>query len=253
MEGAVVLPPLSQSIEFRNVTFTYPEGATPALRGADLSVKAGEVLAIVGPNGSGKTTLMNLLLRFYDPQQGQVLIDGNDIRNVTLRSLRDQMSLVTQDALIFPVSMFENIAYGATEATEEAVHSAARRAYADEFIRALPDGYDTISGERGCTLSGGQRQRLSIARAVLRDAPILIFDEATSQIDAESEQKIQTALKEFASGRTTFVIAHRLSTIKFADRIVVLNEGRVVDTGRHEELLARCPLYQMLCRTQLVE
>jgi len=253
MEGAVVLPTLSKSIEFRNVTFTYPEGASPALRGADLSVTAGEVVAIVGPNGSGKTTLMNLLLRFYDPQEGQVLIDGNDIRNVSLRSLRDQISLVTQDALIFPVSMFDNIAYGAPDATEEAVHSAARRAYADEFIRALPDGYDTVSGERGCTLSGGQRQRLSIARAVLRDAPIFIFDEATSQIDAESEQKIQTALKEFASGRTTFVIAHRLSTIKFADRIVVLDEGRVVDAGRHEELLARCPLYQMLCRTQLVE
>ncbi len=253
MQGAIVLPPLSRRIEFRNVTFTYPEGAKPALRGADLSVAAGEVVAIVGPNGSGKTTLMNLLLRFYDPQEGHVLIDGNDIRNVTLRSLRHQISLVTQDALIFPVSMFDNIAYGAADATDEAVHSAARRAYADEFIRALPNGYDTISGERGCTLSGGQRQRLSIARAVLRDAPILIFDEATSQIDAESEQKIQAALKEFSSGRTTFVIAHRLSTIKFADRIVVLDEGRVVDTGRHEELLVRCPLYQMLCRTQLVE
>jgi ABC-type multidrug transport system fused ATPase/permease subunit len=216
-------------------------------------VGQGEVVAIVGPNGSGKTTLMTLLLRFYDPQEGQILIDGCDIRDATLRSLRDQISLVTQDAVIFPVSITENIAYGAPNATPERVQIAARRAYADEFVRALPDGYDTLVGERGSTLSGGQRQRLSIARAILRDAPILIFDEATSQIDTESEMKIQNALREFAAGRTTFVIAHRLSTIKFAHRIIVLDKGQVIDTGSHDALLERCPLYQMLCRTQLVE
>lgn len=253
MEGAVKLPTLSKSIEFRDVRFTYPETNTPAIDGASLTVGQGEVVAIVGPNGSGKTTLMNLLLRFYDPQAGQILFDGCDIRHATLRSLRNQISLVTQDAVIFPVTMAENIAYGASDATPEHIEGAARRAYADEFVRALPKGYDTLAGERGSTLSGGQRQRLSIARAILRDAPILIFDEATSQIDTESEMKIQNALREFAAGRTTFVIAHRLSTIKFAHRIIVMDKGQVVDTGSHDALLDRCPLYQMLCRTQLVE
>ncbi|UCG17182.1 MAG: ABC transporter ATP-binding protein [Phycisphaerales bacterium] len=253
LAGAAPLAPLRDSIEFRDLVFTYPGAATPAINCANLTVRRGEIVAIAGPNGSGKTTLMNLLLRFYDPQQGQILFDGSDIREVTLQSLREQISLVTQDAVVFAVSMADNIAYGAPDATEQRIIDAARRAYADDFIRALPGGYDTVSGDRGSTLSGGQRQRLSIARAILRDAPILIFDEATSQIDAESEMRIQTALREFSSGRTTFVIAHRLSTLKFAHRIVVLNEGQVVDTGTHEQLLARCPLYQMLCRTQLVE
>ena len=253
LDGGAPLAPLRHSIEFRDVVFSYPGAAAPAINGATLSVNRGEVVAIVGPNGSGKTTLMNLLLRFYDPQQGRILFDGSDIREATLQSLREQISLVTQDAVVFAVSMGDNIAYGAPDATEQQIIDAARRAYAEDFIQALPDGYDTVSGDRGSTLSGGQRQRLSIARAILRDAPILIFDEATSQIDTESEMRIQTALREFSSGRTTFVIAHRLSTIKFAHRIVVLDEGQVIDTGTHEQLLARCPLYQILCRTQLVE
>jgi len=253
MEGASPLDPIRQSIDFENVRFTYPNANGPAIDGASLTVRRGEIVALVGPNGSGKTTLMNLLLRFYDPQEGRILIDGRDTRQITLRSLRESMSLVTQEAIIFAASMAENIAYGARSAPRDRIELAARRAYADEFIRALPEGYETVCGDRGTTLSGGQRQRLSIARAILRDAPILIFDEATSQIDAESEQKIQTALEGFSSGRTTFVIAHRLSTIRFAHRIVVLDKGRVVDTGKHDELLDRCPLYEILCRTQLVE
>jgi subfamily B ATP-binding cassette protein MsbA len=253
LDGAVDLPPLRESIEFRGVTFTYPNTTVPALNHVNLSVARGEVVAIVGRNGSGKTTLMNLLLRFYDPQEGEILLDGRDIRRATLRSLRKQFSLVTQDAVVFAASMADNITYGARDAAETDVVAAARRAYADEFIRAMPNGYATISGDRGMTLSGGQRQRLSIARAIFRDAPILIFDEATSQIDAESEAKIQTVLKDVATDRTTFVIAHRLSTIRVADRIVLLDEGQVVDTGTHEELLKRCPLYGVLCRTQLVE
>ena len=253
MEGASSLGPIRESIDFENVRFTYPNANGPAIDGASLTVRRGEIVALVGPNGSGKTTLMNLLLRFYDPQEGRILIDGRDTRQITLRSLRESMSLVTQEAIIFAASMAENIAYGARSAPRDRIELAARRAYADEFIRALPEGYETVCGDRGTTLSGGQRQRLSIARAILRDAPILIFDEATSQIDAESEQKIQTALEGFSSGRTTFVIAHRLSTIRFAHRIVVLDKGRVVDTGKHDELLDRCPLYEILCRTQLVE
>jgi ABC-type multidrug transport system fused ATPase/permease subunit len=253
LAGAVQLARLRDRIEFHDVHFTYPDAASPALNGVNLAVRQGEVVAIVGPNGSGKTTLMNLLLRFYDPQQGRITIDGTDVRDASLRSLRDQISLVTQDAVIFATTLADNIAYGAPKSSRETIESAARRAYADDFIQALPDNYDTVSGDRGVTLSGGQRQRIAIARAILRDAPILVFDEATSQIDTESEMRIQSALTEFSAGRTTFVIAHRLSTIKFADRIVVLDQGRVVDTGTHDALLERCPLYAMLCRTQLVE
>lgn len=253
LEGAVQLPELADKLEFQNVTFTYPGAELPALSGIDLTVRRGETVAIVGPNGSGKTTMMNLLPRFFDPDQGTVLFDGVDIRTAKLKSLRRQISLVTQDTVIFETSLADNIAYGAANAPREQIVSAARRAFADEFIKEKEQGYDTMVGERGSTLSGGQKQRITIARAVLRDAPIFIFDEATSQIDTESEHKIQETLREFSKGRTTFIIAHRLSTIRFADRIVVMHRGRIIDSGTHEELLTRCQLYGTLCKTQLVE
>ncbi len=246
------LAPLAERIEFRDVTFVYPHADRPALDHVSLSVHKGETVAIVGPNGSGKTTLMSMLLRFYDPLEGAVRFDGVDLRNVSLRSLRRQISLVTQEAVVFAAPIAENIAYGARGATREQIIDAAGRAYAADFINRLPKGYDTVVGERGATLSGGERQRLAIARAILRDAPILIFDEATSQVDSESEQKIQAALRELVADRTTLIVAHRLSTIKFASRIVVMDAGRIIDTGSHEQLLARCPFYHGLCETQLV-
>ena len=253
LEGATTLPPLADRIEFQNVTFTYPNAPEPALRDVCATVRKGETLAIVGPNGSGKTTLARMLLRFHDPQAGCVLFDGQDIRDATLRSLRKQISLVSQDPVVFAVTVAENIAYGERNVAPERIEQAASRAYADEFIRQKADGYDELLGEHGSTLSGGQRQRLCIARAVLRNAPILIFDEATSQVDAESEHKIQQSVAELAKGRTTFIIAHRLSTIRFASRILVMDRGRVLDTGTHDELLERCPLYSALCQTQLAQ
>ncbi|MEE9293442.1 MAG: ABC transporter ATP-binding protein [Phycisphaerae bacterium] len=250
--GTHVVESLQSEIEYRDVSFTYPEADQPALSRVSLTVRQGETVALVGRNGSGKTTLVNLLARFYDPQQGSILIDGVDLREITLRSLRKLIGLVTQETVVFPISLADNIAYGSRNGSLESVVDAARRAYADEFIRQTPQGYDTIPGEMGKTLSGGQRQRIAIARAILRDAPILIFDEATSQIDSESEQKIQAAVKQFAHDRTTIIIAHRLSTIRFADRIVVLEAGRIIDTGNHDELLQRCKLYHGLCETQLL-
>jgi ABC-type multidrug transport system fused ATPase/permease subunit len=223
-----------------------------ALERVNLTIRKGETVAVVGPNGSGKTTLVGMLLRFYDPDQGALLFDGVDIRRVNLRSLRRQFALVTQEAVIFADSIAANIAYGKRGARRAEIEEAARRAYAADFIRLLPQEFATVVGERGSTLSGGERQRLAIARAILREAPILIFDEATSQVDSESEQKIQIALKEFAARRTTFIVAHRLSTIKFANRIIVMDAGRIVDSGTHEELLTRCPFYHGLCETQLV-
>lgn len=244
------LEAIRETIHFDNVRFTYPGATKPAIDGVTLTVNRGETLAIVGPNGCGKTTLVSLLPRFYDPDTGVIQYDGVDLRDADLVSLRKQISLVTQDAVIFAGTPLENIAYGMSEIDEEAVRQAAVRASADEFIRELPGGYQTALGERGTTLSGGQRQRMAIARAILRDAPILIFDEATSQIDTESEQKIQNALREFAKQRTTLIIAHRLSTIQFADRIVVMDSGKIVDSGSHADLLQRCSVYQNLCRTQ---
>lgn len=249
--GAPMLPLHSQSIEFRNVSFRYPNANEDALKNINLTLQAGQTVAFVGPNGCGKTTLLSLIPRLLDPTSGQVLIDGRDISQCSIRSLRRQIGLVTQDAVIFHASIAENISYGLRRAHHENILAAAKKAFVDEFVRDLPDGYDTIIGEHGSTLSGGQKQRISIARAILRDPTILIFDEATSQIDADSEQRIHQAMEEFVLGRTALMIAHRFQTVMQADRIVVMEAGRIVDIGKHHELMEKCALYQQLYNTQL--
>ncbi len=246
------LKPLAKSIDFVEVSFTYPGADRPSLRDINLSITQGETVALVGPNGCGKTTLVSLLSRFFDPDEGKILYDGLDIQEANLRTLREQVSLVSQDAIVFEGTPVENITYGSINSAMGEVEKAAQRAHADEFISRLPGAYSATLGERGTTLSGGQRQRLAIARAIFRNAPLLIFDEATSQIDAESELEIQQALREYALERTTIIIAHRLSTIQFASRIVVMNEGHIIDSGTHDVLFERCPLYRTLCETQLV-
>lgn len=245
------LPPPARAVEFERVTFTYPEATTPAVRDFSLVVPVGQQLAVVGPNGSGKTTLISLLLRFFDPQSGRITIDGTDIRDVSIKSLREKFSLITQDAVVFAMSIADNIGYGRSGATREEIVAAARRAHADEFIQRMPQGYETIAGEFGVNLSGGQRQRIALARAILRDAPIFVFDEATSQIDVESEQRIREAMREFMVGRTSFIIAHRIATVQHAGQIVVMNEGRIADVGPHEQLMSRCELYRTLYSTHL--
>jgi len=242
--GAPDLPPGDGRVELVHASLTF-EGATrPALSDANLVVEPGTTVALVGATGAGKTALVSLLSRLYDASSGSVRIDGADVRSVRLESLRGAIATVNDDPFLFSATVHDNIAYARPDAPREAVEEAARRARADEFIRELPDGYDTLVGERGLTLSGGQRQRLAIARAILADPRILILDDATSSVDASTEQEIKRALREVMAGRTTFVIAHRLSTITLADEIVVLESGRITDVGTHDELLDRSPLYQ---------
>ena len=245
------LPPLRREIAFEDVSFSYPNTAAPAVDGVTLRVAKGRSVAIVGRNGSGKTTLLALLPRFYDPAAGRVLIDGVDVRTASLRSLRRQIGIVTQDPVVFPGTIAQNIAYARPAASRDEIVAAAKRAYAHEFIVEKPQGYDTPLDGLGGQLSGGQKQRLNIARAVLRDTPILILDEATSQVDAESEHLIQRAVEQLMHERTTFVIAHRFSTILNADQIVVMDRGRIVGSGGHEELMRTCPTYKQLYERQL--
>jgi ABC-type multidrug transport system fused ATPase/permease subunit len=236
------LPSGPGRVELRGVTLRY-NGSEPALTDVSLEVEAGRTVALVGPTGSGKTSLVALIARLYDPSEGQVLVDGVDVRSVDLRSLRRAIAFVADDSFLFSASVAENIAYARPAASREEIEQAARRAQADEFIRELPDGYDSIVGERGLTLSGGQRQRVAIARALLADPRILILDDATSSVDATTEAEIKRGLGEVMKGRTTFVVAHRLSTVSLADEIVVMDDGRIVDRGTHKELLDRSPLY----------
>jgi ABC-type multidrug transport system fused ATPase/permease subunit len=240
--GAPPLPKGAGRVELDGVSFAY-QGAAPALRGVDLVVDAGTTVALVGATGSGKSTLVQLLGRLYDVTEGAVRIDGADVRDVDLRSLRSAIAVVDDDPFLFSASVHDNIAYGRPEASREEVELAAERAQAAGFIAELPAGYDTRVGERGLTLSGGQRQRIAIARALLADPRILVLDDATSSVDASTEQAIKAALREVMAGRTTFVIAHRLSTIALADDIVVLEGGRVAARGTHAELLGRSALY----------
>ena len=244
--GILTLPPIGQSVAYQDVTFIYEGQTVPALSDIDLTIAAGEMVAIVGSSGSGKTTLVNLLPRFYEPTAGRILIDGVDIQSFTLASIRAQIGIVSQDVVLFDDTIGKNIAFGRQQATQDEIVSAARSAYAHDFIERLPQGYETIVGERGVKLSGGERQRLAIARAILRDPPLLILDEATSALDSESERMVQLALNNLMQNRTTLVIAHRLSTIQRADRIVVLDRGTIVETGTHEELLRRRGQYQRL-------
>jgi ATP-binding cassette subfamily B protein/subfamily B ATP-binding cassette protein MsbA len=237
-------------VRYEDVTFGYEPGR-PVLHGISLEARPGEVIAIVGPTGAGKTTLVNMLVRFFDPWSGRVTVDGRDVRQYPLQSLRRQVALVLQEPYIFPITLAENISYGRPDAGREEVEAAARAANADGYIRRIPGGYDAVVGERGATLSGGEKQRLSIARAFLKDAPILILDEPTSALDARTEALLLDALEHLMKDRTTFIIAHRLSTIRHADRILVINHGAVIEQGSHEELMALDGLYAGLYRQQM--
>jgi ATP-binding cassette subfamily B protein len=269
--GAPALPAGGGEVELRGVSLRYdgdrPTGIgaadfdpTPvgqksaaALEGIDLRVEAGRTVALVGPSGSGKSSLVALIARLYDPTAGTVLVDGVDVREVDVASLRSEIAFVADDSFLFTASVAENIAYASPEATMEEIEAAARRAQADGFIRELPDGYDTRVGERGLTLSGGQRQRVAIARALLADPRILILDDATSSVDATTEAAIKAGLREAMAGRTTFIIAHRLSTVSLADEIVVVDGGRIVDRGTHAELMEGCGFYREIAEHGLAD
>ena len=248
--GAPLLPEGRGRVSLQRVTLRY-DGAEPALTGIDLEVEPGRTVALVGPTASGKTSLVGLLARLYDPSEGRVVIDGADIKEVDLASLRRGIAFVADDSFLFSDTVAANITYARPEATQAQVEAAARRAQAHDFITQLPDGYETVVGERGLTLSGGQRQRVAIARALLAEPRILILDDATSSVDARTEAQIKAGLREAMEGRTTFIVAHRLSTISLADEIVVLDRGRIVDRGTHEELLERCPLYEEIAEKGL--
>jgi subfamily B ATP-binding cassette protein MsbA len=249
-KDARALGDIKGEIVFSDIWFRYSDKQADALKGISFKARVGEVIAFVGPSGSGKTTLVNLLPRFYDPNRGRVSINGIDIRDIKLRSLIDNIGLVTQDTILFNDTVLANIAYGKKDADINAAIEAAKTANAHDFIMKMPDKYNTVIGEKGFKLSGGEKQRLAIARAVFKNPPILIFDEATSQLDSESEKLVQEAIDRLMRGRTVFVVAHRLSTIKHADKIIVMQAGRIEDAGKHEELIARKGLYSKLYNMQ---
>jgi ATP-binding cassette subfamily B protein len=253
--ASTALPtPVSGRIAFENVHFSYPaRPGAQALEGVNLTINAGETVAFVGPSGAGKTTIIQMILRFYDPQSGRITLDGVDLRDVARDTFRRSVALVPQDPVIFAASARENIRFGRPDATDAEIIAAAEAAAAHQFISALPDGYDAYLGERGVMLSGGQKQRIAIARAILRDAPVLLLDEATSALDAESERAVQAAVDKLSADRTTLIVAHRLATVKKADRIVVLEAGRIVDMGTHDELVGKGGLYARLARLQFTD
>ena len=253
-EPTVLSQPVKGAIEFENVRFSYPSRSDiSALDGVSLKIKPGETVAFVGPSGAGKTTVIQMILRYYDPQSGCIRLDGTDLRDVNRSDFRKFIAMVPQDSVIFAASALENIRFGRPDASDAEVEAAARAAAAHDFIAALPDGYDAYLGERGVMLSGGQKQRIAIARAILRDAPVLLLDEATSALDAESERAVQRAVDELSKDRTTLIVAHRLATVKKADRIIVMEDGRIVSSGTHEQLVAENGLYARLARLQFTD
>jgi len=248
--NAVVLKEMREKISLENVYFHYDKKSQDVLKDIDLEIKKGQLMAIVGPTGTGKTSLVNLIPRFYDPTGGRVKMDGIDLKDATLKSLRDQIGIVTQESILFNDTVRANIAYGHLEATQEEIEEAAKKAYAHQFVAKMPQGYDTVIGDRGFRLSGGEKQRISIARAILKNPPVLILDEATSQLDSEAEKLVQEALDKLMEGRTVIAIAHRLSTIMKADKIVILEEGRIVGEDKHDDLLQSSSLYKKLFTLQ---